>query len=462
MSRRALFLGLAVTLSNLVALLPASLRAEGKGTIRVEIEQAGKVLPAQAGVVRLARAPFDIVLYLPDGGGLSLRAATEPTLYDLARQGAPLGTIFNSAQSMAEPLLNAERNVTLDDWTVQHYWYYESKDRRHRFNEVVPAGPLFKCRRTVERLSLFGDQEPLADSTTDALYLVFLAGEPAKDYATTIEKDRLALALTFSTPARRRATPLGNAAFDLALVQNGRPVPIKNGEASLRTEPFDVVVTLAARGGIYVHAAPDAAVYERARRGEPLASPFAVKHTMAIGFGNKGERLFIKDGENHEFWPYKGPEVHDFTSVERSALAVKCVRRISTLAEPSGARMAVQAWGQPLYLVFYSGDLANEDGSRRGSGERQRAFVKLVFPDGATQAPPPTLSQAELERLALVIRQLDREIVTLEQEFKAQASILSEPALAAKRREIERRRQQREMAAALLKGASPQAGGTAK
>lgn len=375
---------LVVVFPNLAAVKQQAL---APARFRVEIEQHGKQIPAEHGVVSLERAPFDIVLYLPDKESVSLRASTSPFLYETARKGEPLGAVFMPAQSVAEAPFNKDRDITVDDATAQHAWSYDSADRDHRFNEVARVGNLYKCRRTINQLWFFGEDEQVADSTATALYLVFLSGKSSSDYSSTVESGRAALALTFKTPPRARTTPGGNAAFDVALAQRGQPVPISNGEAQLNAEPFDIVVTLASRGGIYVHAARESGVFDRARRGEPLTKTFARNQTMAIAFANRREELMLGDEASHAFWPYDGPKLHDFTSVERTGLAVRCLRKVSSIWMRGKQRTPIGSWSDPLYLVFYDGELAEPGSTADSARERQRMALKLTFLQKVSAAP---------------------------------------------------------------------------
>lgn len=135
----------------------AQLRGSRRRPLRIEIEQYGKKLQDKEGEFTLERAPFDIVVYLPDKEGVSVRAASKPYLYELAKTGAPLGEVFNPYQTSSESLFNADEDLVVDDATVQHYWWYDSADREHRFNQVTRFQDLYKCRRTVKKFWFFAN-----------------------------------------------------------------------------------------------------------------------------------------------------------------------------------------------------------------------------------------------------------------------------------------------------------------
>jgi hypothetical protein len=227
------------------------------------------------------------------------------------------------------------------------------------------------------------------------------SGTASDDSSRTIETGRFALALEFRTPPRPRTTPGGNPWFDVALAQRGEAMPIRNGEAGLVAEPFDLVVTLASREGIYVHVSPESAVFDRARRNESLAQTFAAFNTIAVQFGNKDETLRLNNDESHAFWMYEGPQIHSFTSVERHGLAVRAVRRVASITPQAGSATALGVWTEPLYLVFYGGELAGVNQDARAA-ERQRLALKLTFSPPVMVSILPGETVAHRQDCALV------------------------------------------------------------
>lgn len=163
--------------------------------IRVEIEQEGRAVPIADHRAVLERAPFDIVLTLAAGESVALRASSGADVFEDARRGLSLGRTFNPAQSGAEEAGNPDRDLWVDV-PVQHALSYDPKSADHRFNEVVPRGGLYRCRRSVAQL---GIKNPVAVESyaSPSLYLVFLAGPPSQKYVTTLETAREFLMLVF-------------------------------------------------------------------------------------------------------------------------------------------------------------------------------------------------------------------------------------------------------------------------
>lgn len=108
---------------------------------------------------------------------------------------------------------------------------------------------------------------------------------------------------------------------------------------------------------------------------------------MAIAFANRREELMLGDEASHAFWPYDGPKLHDFTSVERTGLAVRCLRKVSSIWMRGKQRTPIGSWSDPLYLVFYDGELAEPGSTADSARERQRMALKLTFLQKVSAAP---------------------------------------------------------------------------
>ena len=167
-----------------------------RAAFRVEIEQGGRLLALDDHRVVLQRAPFDIVLTLAGGEFVALRASSNTSLFEKAYHGSPLGLAFIPSQTGAEAAGNPDKDLWVDATNTQHGLAYDPKEPYHRFNEVVPKGGLYRCRRSVARFGL-GDGVPMESYTAPSLYLVFLSGSSSKDYMQTLEERRDFVMLTF-------------------------------------------------------------------------------------------------------------------------------------------------------------------------------------------------------------------------------------------------------------------------
>ena len=170
---------------------------------RVEIEQDGRPGPIRNHELTIQRKPFDIVLYFPKSGGqVALRSATQSALYDLAKSGKPLGTVFRPAQTIAEEEFDKAEDLILDDQTGQNVWSYDPADPGHRFSEVRPTPNGFKCRRRIANYFLNDKDSPVAGTDFLAIYLVFHNGQFARDLMSSSEGDREYLKISFSPPSK--------------------------------------------------------------------------------------------------------------------------------------------------------------------------------------------------------------------------------------------------------------------
>lgn len=361
-------------------------RQPAKRWLRFEVQQDGRTIPVRDHAVAVQRKSFDLVFYMPDKSTVLVRTASQPALFDLAKSGAPLGKIFNPAQTGAASSLNKDEDVFMDDPTLQGAWGYDSSDKDHSFNEVAPApGGVFKCRRRIANVFVNGDAIPIGKTDFTAIYLVFLTGKSAADYLSTIEDQRDYLKIAFQAPAAAPAPPAADPAraqpFAIALEQLGTAVPIAASEARLRKAPFDVLVDLKGIPGVYVHAAFDSALFEKARRGDPLGRVFRKYQTMALGRFNEKQLLFINDEDSHQFWYANGRTEHDFNGLTVIPGGVQGRRVISNLWV-GGAPVLIHRVPQSvLYLVFYAGDLSTETDNEpaQRAHERQRETLKITM-----------------------------------------------------------------------------------
>jgi hypothetical protein len=114
----------------------------------------------------LTRAPFDIVVYLAEGEGVSVAVQSSPGLFGKAKAHQP-GRLINPLEVGAE----GEKNENRDLWVDASFHYWEPGVKG--FDEVTKTGGMVRCRRTVENLSKGGAPIPLRDIGLTTLYLVF-------------------------------------------------------------------------------------------------------------------------------------------------------------------------------------------------------------------------------------------------------------------------------------------------
>jgi hypothetical protein len=142
--------------------------------------------------VILKKRAFTILLYFRGPEAVLVNAAFTPDSFDQARTGIPLKNISGfSDLGMAEEAFNP-KTLLMISTQAPHYWYYEN-EASHRFNDVIVRDGTLICHRIVAQ-AMYRDTTrmlvPIRDLREDALYLVFIKTEWAKDFSQQFEKQR--------------------------------------------------------------------------------------------------------------------------------------------------------------------------------------------------------------------------------------------------------------------------------
>jgi hypothetical protein len=141
---------------------------------KVELEQDGKPVAIKDHEAMLRRAPFALILTVPDAAELYVSAAFEAASLETARSGKPFGRDdFRSAIGGAEGDANASRDIMIRTpgnplisvWTCA----------LGRFDQVTPVGLGCKGRRSIEKVFI-GEDVPLGQLLRRPLHIVFLRG----------------------------------------------------------------------------------------------------------------------------------------------------------------------------------------------------------------------------------------------------------------------------------------------
>lgn len=161
---------------------PAKPRERATVPFKLHVEQGGQRITPVNGEITLSRAPFVLVLTLPEPGGVLVNISENPRAYQAAREGKPLAELPGFGRSnLVEGFTNTKRELILSDQDYQ-YWFYFTESI-NRFDRVVQAddGGIV-CHRAVNQLYLAGKDRtiPLAQYEGKAIHLVFLqADRPA-------------------------------------------------------------------------------------------------------------------------------------------------------------------------------------------------------------------------------------------------------------------------------------------
>jgi hypothetical protein len=170
------------------------------------------------------------------------------------------------------------------------------------------------------------------------------------------------------------AEPAATGRFAVSIEQDGKPVAVKDHEATLRKAPFDILVDLPGKGSfVYVNTSFADAMYEKAKTNKPLGREFRPGLFMAEGDRN-AEKDIIPGPDAIHSWYYETDQDNRFNEVKPSGAGFRGRRTVAN-AYLDGKDVKVEDWkDSTLYLVFLSGE-GKPDASE--TVERQREYLKL-------------------------------------------------------------------------------------
>jgi hypothetical protein len=204
-SRRGFSAMLVLVLVGGAEALPTVAEGQSRGApFKVELEQEGRRVAIAEHEARLRRAPFDILVWLRDGGTVYLRAAWSSGFFDDAANGRDLRLFFHPSSTAAERPGNPAQELWVHD-DHMHAWGYDRTRADHPFDEVVSEGGLYRCRRRVSSVNRI-KRVALSDTAASHLYLVFFSGNLSADWMKTRETGRDWLRLVFEPEGQPEAT----------------------------------------------------------------------------------------------------------------------------------------------------------------------------------------------------------------------------------------------------------------
>jgi hypothetical protein len=175
MTRRSL----AALATVLLASHPLAAQAQAKrkpapaaSAFRVELEQDGQPVPIKDHEAVLRRAPFALILTLPDKDGVF-----EPELYETARSGRAFGRAdLRGGIAGAEAEANKSRDITIRTPSdpVIHFWDCDA-GQYQRFDQLTPGGGGCRGRRSIDSFYL-GESVPIGKILRRPLHVVFFRG----------------------------------------------------------------------------------------------------------------------------------------------------------------------------------------------------------------------------------------------------------------------------------------------
>lgn len=172
---------------------------EVQGYFTVYFEQDGQRYDVVKGAVNLKAAPFNLVVELPEQGGVLVNASLEPFTYKPARNGKPREKLLGFVSAvMEEGYLNKGKDIVLAD-DAPAWWFYQN-DSTNSFNEVVKEDGVFRCKRRIEKITFAkSKQQEVIEGNMPALYLVFMRTQKTAT-GKELELRRLTVLVNFSKP----------------------------------------------------------------------------------------------------------------------------------------------------------------------------------------------------------------------------------------------------------------------
>jgi hypothetical protein len=157
---------------------------------RVFIEQNGKIIEPNNGVVTLEKKSFNIVFEFSEPMGLLINGSFKSKTNTLASKGKPMSKLpgFHTT-GLAEGLLNPDKEMFVSKESP-NYWFYDDPEN-NRFNSTEKVNGKILCKRVIEN---FNDLDSKAiikiGNVVKPLYLVFISYKYGETMSNQIELKR--------------------------------------------------------------------------------------------------------------------------------------------------------------------------------------------------------------------------------------------------------------------------------
>ncbi len=170
--------------------------------------------------------------------------------------------------------------------------------------------------------------------------------------------------------------------FEVAIVQDGNKIPIKDHSVELNKNPFSIILKFFKPDDVLINATFDPTVYDKVSDGDSLDEIFSFGGTFAEKLFNEDENIYITEDGNSNCWFYDNDEYHKFSSVTRNDEAIICNKRIKSICLEKAIRVKIEDVKEDaLYLVFaktggYVKDALGYDSTYKII---QSEYLKIVF-----------------------------------------------------------------------------------
>jgi len=150
--------------------------SEKRIPFKVYIEQDGIRQTITNNEVTLNKKPFNIVFVFAKPNGVLISTSFNKSTYEKALKNEPLSKLPGyEGTGMAEGLLNADKEVIIDD-SSPSYWYYDN-DKENRFNKISKTRDSLVCTREIKQLYILDEKDNSTlpvEKITKPLYFVFV------------------------------------------------------------------------------------------------------------------------------------------------------------------------------------------------------------------------------------------------------------------------------------------------
>ena len=163
----------------------------------------------------------------------------------------------------------------------------------------------------------------------------------------------------------------------IAVEQNGKVLPEKDGEVVLDRAPFSLFVAMPSSMRVLTRVSRERRLFDAARASDALTAPFGEGGGFVEGLRNGDEQIFVMDSEErgYHYWFYDSPTKHRFDAVklvEKGVIGKRTVSYYKVMDQVTEGVQSIRDFpGDSLYLV-----------SRLMAGpntEIARAALKLTF-----------------------------------------------------------------------------------
>jgi len=142
---------------------------------RVFIEQNGKLIEPNNGVVTLEKKSFNIVFEFNEPMGLLINGSFKSKTYNLASKGKPMSKLPGFKNTgFAEGLLNPDKDMFVS-YEGPSCWFYDDPEN-NRFNFTEKVNGKIVCKRIIENLfDIDSNANIKVENVDKPLYLVFIS-----------------------------------------------------------------------------------------------------------------------------------------------------------------------------------------------------------------------------------------------------------------------------------------------